>query len=67
MNIASQSETEQDVQSIQHSEILFKKIVHLVEICILEILDTHLMTHDHQFDFKSRHSADMCIFILLRV
>ena len=22
----------------------------------------YLITHDHQFGFKTRHSADMCIF-----
>ena len=34
----------------------------LFEICILEVLDTYLLTHDHQFRFKSKHSTDMCIF-----
>ena len=32
------------------------------EICLLEILEMYLITHDHQFEFKSKHSADMCIF-----
>ena len=32
------------------------------EICLLEILEMYLITHDHQFGFKSKHSADMCIF-----
>ena len=32
------------------------------EICILEILETYLLTHDYQFGFKAKHSTDMCIF-----
>ena len=32
------------------------------EICILEVLEMYLITHDHQFRFKSKHSTDMCIF-----
>ena len=34
----------------------------LFEICLLEILQMYLTTHDHQFGFKTKHSADMCIF-----
>ena len=34
----------------------------LFEICILEILETYLLTHDYQFGFKAKHSTDMCIF-----
>ena len=34
----------------------------LFEISILEILETYLITHDHQFGFKAKHSTDMCIF-----
>ena len=34
----------------------------LLEICILEILETYLITHDHQFGVKAKHSTDMCIF-----
>ena len=29
---------------------------------LLEILEMYLITHDHQFRFKNKHSADMCIF-----
>ena len=32
------------------------------EICLLKILEMYLITDDHQFRFKSKHSADMCIF-----
>ena len=34
----------------------------IFEICLLEILEMYLITHHHQFGFKSKHSADMCIF-----
>ena len=34
----------------------------LFEICILEILETYLIPHDHQFGFKAKHATDMCIF-----
>ena len=34
----------------------------LFEICILEILETYLLTHDYQFGFKAKNSTDMCIF-----
>ena len=34
----------------------------LLEICILEILESYLLTHDYQFGFKAKHSTDMCIF-----
>ena len=34
----------------------------ILEICILEILEMYLITHDNQFGFKSKHSTDMCIF-----
>ena len=39
----------------------------LFEICILKILDTYLITHDHQFGFESKHSTDMCKFIVKNV
>ena len=35
-----------------------------LEICFLEVLDMYLITHDHQFGFKSKHSTDMCIFMV---
>ena len=39
----------------------------LFETCILKVLDTYLITHDHQFGFKSKHSIDMCIFTVKSV
>ena len=35
----------------------------IFEICLLEILEMYLITHYHQFGFKSKHSAYMCIFL----
>ena len=35
----------------------------LFEICVLEILQVYLITHDHQFGFKTKLSADMCILL----
>ena len=34
----------------------------LFEICILEVSEPYLLTHDHQIGFKSKHSTNMCIF-----
>ena len=39
----------------------------LFEICILKVLDAYLITHDHQFGFKYKHSTDMCIFTVKSV
>ena len=39
----------------------------LFEMCLLEILQMYLITHDHQFGFKTKHSADMCIFTVKRI
>ena len=36
----------------------------LFEICILEILETYLLTHDYHVGFKAKHSTDMCILLL---
>ena len=34
----------------------------LFEICVLEILEMYLVTHDQQFCFKSKQVTDICIF-----
>ena len=34
----------------------------LFEMCLLKILQMYRITHDHQFGFKTKHSAGMCIF-----
>ena len=39
----------------------------LFEICFLGVLEAYLQTHDHQFEFKSRHFTDMCIFTVIRL
>ena len=39
----------------------------LFEICILKVLGIYLITHDHQFGLKSKHSTDMCIFTVKSV
>ena len=33
-----------------------------LKLVILDILDIYIITHDHQFGFKTKHSTDMCIF-----
>ena len=52
---AQQLQTCSDALYMIFSVIIF-------EICILEVLEMYLITHDHQFGFKSKHSTDMCIF-----
>ena len=32
---------------------------------IVELLEMYLITHDHQFRLKSKHSTDMCIFTII--
>ena len=39
----------------------------IFEICLLEMLEEYLQTHDHQFGFKKQHSTDMCIFTVKSV
>ena len=39
----------------------------IFEICLLEMLEQYLHTHDHQFGFKKQHSTDMCIFTVKSV
>ena len=39
----------------------------IFEICLLEMLEQYLHTHDHQFRFKKQHSTDMCIFTVKSV
>ena len=34
----------------------------IFEICLLKMLEIYLDTDDHQFEFKSQHATDMCIF-----
>ena len=39
----------------------------IFEICLLEMLEEYLQTHDHQFGYKKQHSTDMCIFTVKSV
>ena len=39
----------------------------IFELCLLEIIELYLDTHDNQFGFKKQHSTDMCIFTLKSV
>ena len=39
----------------------------LFKIGILETLDTYLITHEHQFSSKSKHSTDICILTVKSV
>ena len=39
----------------------------IFELCLLEIIEKYLDTHDHQFGFKKQHSTDMCIFTLKNI
>ena len=39
----------------------------IFELCLLDIIEVYLDTHDHQFGFKKQHSTDMCIFTLKSV
>ena len=39
----------------------------IFELCLLEIIEKYLDTHDHEFGFKKQHSTDMCIFTLKSV
>ena len=39
----------------------------ILELCLLEIIELYLDTHNHQFGFKNQQSTDMCIFTLKSV
>ena len=39
----------------------------IFEICLLKMLKIYLDTDDHQFEFKSQHATDMCIFTVKSV
>ena len=34
----------------------------IFELCLSEILENYLFTHDQQFGFENKHSTDFCIF-----
>ena len=39
----------------------------IFELCLLEIIELFLDTHDNQFGVKKLHSTDKCILMLKRV
>ena len=39
----------------------------IFKVCLLEMLEEYLQTHDHQFGFKKQHSTYMCIFTVKSV
>ena len=39
----------------------------IFELCLSVILENYLFTHDQQFDFKSKHSTDFCIYTVKSV
>ena len=36
----------------------------IFELCIMRMIETHLVTSDNQFGFKREHGTDLCIYIL---
>ena len=39
----------------------------IFELCLSEILEDYLFTHDQQFEFENKHSTDFCIFTVKSV
>ena len=39
----------------------------IFELCLSEILENYLFTHDQQFGFENKHSTDFCIFTVKSV
>ena len=52
------------VELMLTAEVMMQLASKLFEICILEIYEMYLVTLDQQFDFKSKHATDICIFML---
>ena len=34
----------------------------IFELCLMNLIESHLITKDNQFGFKKKHSTDLCIF-----
>ena len=34
----------------------------IFELCIMNLIELHLLTQENQFGFKKKHSTDLCIF-----
>ena len=39
----------------------------ILELCIMKLIETHLVTRDNQFGFKRQHGTDLCIFTVKSV
>ena len=39
----------------------------ILELCIMKLIETHLVTNDNQFGFKRQHGTDLCIFTVKSV
>ena len=39
----------------------------ILELCIMKLIERHLLTSDNQFGFKRQHGTDLCIFTLKSV
>ena len=39
----------------------------ILELCIMKLIETHLVTSDNQFGFKRQHGTDLCIFTVKSV
>ena len=39
----------------------------ILELYIMKLIETHLITSDNQFGFKRQHGTDLCIFIVKSV
>ena len=39
----------------------------ILELCIMNLIETHLLTSDNQFAFKHQHGTDFCIFTVKSV
>ena len=39
----------------------------ILELCIMKLIETHLLTRDSQFGFKRQHETDLCIFTVKSV
>ena len=39
----------------------------IFELCLMNLIESHLITKDNQFGFKKKHSTDLCIFTVKSV
>ena len=46
---------------------LLRSVKKILQLCIMELIETHLLTSDNQFGFKRQHETDLCIFTVKSV